>query len=284
MRYEFIKVEKTNYPVIVLCRVLDVSRSAFYAWQRREPVVEELLLLCLVLGIFRRSRKTYGARRISRQLRNEGHKVGRKQAATLMRKAEIEARTKKKYRHTTESEHKHRVSPNLLNREFDVKKTNRVWCADITFLWTREGWMYLAVVIDLGSRKIVGWALSKHLKKQLVIDALKSAFITRRPEKGLIFHSDRGSQYASKEFRKLLKRYSMKQSMSRKGNCWDNAVVERFFRSLKYEQTNRRDYGSRTELKRDVFDYIELFYNRERLHSTLGYLSPAAFENKAECG
>jgi transposase InsO family protein len=262
---------------------MEVSRSGFYSWLKKKVNVEELLLLWRMVRIFEKSRNTYGARRISMKLRSVGMNVGRKRAGSLMRKAEIEVRKEKKFRHTTDSKHTLRVSPNLLKRRFNVGETDRVWCADITFLWTGEGWLYLAVVIDLGSRKIVGWALSKRLKKQLVIDALKSAFITRRPQKGLIFHSDRGSQYASVEFRKLLKRYSMQQSMSRKGNCWDNAVVERFFRSLKYEQTNRRDYESRTELKRDIFDYIEMFYNRERLHSTLGYLSPAAFERRASC-
>ena len=209
--------------------------------------------------------------------------MGRYKARSLMIKAEIEVLKKRKFRITTDSKHKVPVAPNLLNRQFDVKKIDTVWCGDITYLLTKEGWMYLAVVIDLASRKVVGWALSKRMTKQLVIDALSAAFITRRPEKGLMFHSDRGSQYASKEFRKQLKRYGMIQSMSRKGNCWDNSVVERFFRSLKYEQTNDRLYETRAELRNDVFDYIEMFYNRERLHSTLGYISPAEFEKQALC-
>ena len=281
MRYRFIREEKANYPVIVLCRVLEISRSAFYAWQNRKPRIEEVLLMWHVLRVFSQSRKTYGARRISRKLKSEGIAIGRTRAGTLMKKAEIEARGKRKFRHTTDSNHTHRVSPNLLAREFDIRETDRVWCADITFLWTSEGWMYLAVVIDLGSRKIVGWSLSKRMKKQLVINALRAAFLARRPRTGLIFHSDRGSQYASNEFRSLLRRYGMTQSMSRKGDCWDNAVVESFFKSLKTEQTNHRFYETRAELRRDIFDYIEMFYNRERLHSTLGYRSPAAFEEKA---
>jgi len=283
MRYRFIKAEKTNYPVRVMCRVLGVQRSGFYDWLEKKPDIEELLLVWLMTRIFVASKRSYGARTMSKALMAHGHSVGRYKAGRLMKKAALEVKKKKKFRNTTDSKHKHAISPNLLDRKFDVKEINTVWCADITYLLTKEGWAYLAVVIDLGSRKIVGWALSKRMKKQLVIDALRAAFKSRRPAKGLLFHSDRGSQYASKEFRKQLKLYGMVQSMSRKGNCWDNAVVERFFRSLKYEQTNDHLYENREELRNDVFDYIEMFYNRERLHSTLGYLSPAAFEKQAQC-
>lgn len=283
MRYRFIKSERANYPVRVLCRVMRVSKSAYYEWQKKKTDIEELLLVWHVVRIFTKSRKSYGSRRISEALKSEGIPVGRSRAGTLMKKAELEAQKKKRYKVTTDSNHKLPVAPNLLDRNFDVEKTDTVWCGDITYLLTKEGWSYLAVVIDLASKKIVGWSLGIRMKRQLVIDALSAAFATRRPAKGLMFHSDRGSQYASGEFRKQLKRYGMVQSMSRKGNCWDNAVVERFFRSLKDEQTNRRFCETRAELRRDVFDYIEMFYNRERLHSSLGYLSPAAFERQALC-
>ncbi len=283
MRYRFIEAERANYPVTVLCRVLKVQRSGFYSWLKREIDIKELLLMWLVVRIFNKNKRVYGARSISKVLQGLGWAVGRYKARSLMIKAEIEVLKKRKFRITTDSKHNYSVSPNLLNREFAVREIDTVWCGDITYLLTRKGWMHLAVVIDLASRKIVGWALSKRMTKQLVIDALSAAFITRHPANGLMFHSDRGSQYASQEFRRQLKRYGMIQSMSRKGNCWDNSVVERFFRSLKYEQTNDRLYETRAELRNDVFDYIEMFYNRERLHSTLGYLSPAEFERRALC-
>ena len=283
MRYRFIKSEKANYPVKILCRVMQVSRSAYYEWRHKGANIEELLLMWHVVRIFTKSRETYGARRVSEALQAEGIPVGRSMAGTLMKKVEIEAQKKKQFKVTTDSKHSLPVAENLLDREFDVKETDTVWCGDITYLLTKEGWMYLAVVIDLASRRIVGWSIAKRVKKQLVIDALRSAFIARRPAPGLLFHSDRGSQYASEAYRKQLKRYGMNQSMSRKGNCWDNAVVERFFKSLKEEQTNRFWYETRDELRKDVFDYIEMFYNRERLHSTLAYLSPVAFEQRAFC-
>ena len=267
----------------VLCRVLKVQRSGFYEWLRKPADIEELLLIWLVVRIFNKSRQSYGARNIARELQALGIMAGRFKARSLMKKAGIEALKKKKFRITTDSNHNLHIAPNLLNRKFNVKERDTVWCGDITYLLTKEGWMYLAVVIDLASRKIVGWALATRMKRQLVIDALRSAFITRRPAKGLLFHSDRGSQYASEDFRRQLRRCGMIQSMSRKGNCWDNAVAERFFRSLKCEQTNDRIYETRDDLRKDVFDYIEVFYNRQRRHSTLGYLSPAAFEQQAFC-
>jgi transposase InsO family protein len=262
---------------------MKVNRSGFYEWLKKEPDIEEILLTWFVIRIFVKSRRIYGARPMSKALMKLGYAVGRYRAATLMRRAGLEVKWKKKFKATTDSSHKLPVAPNLLDRKFDVEEIDTVWCGDITYLLTKEGWMYLAVVIDLASRKIVGWSISKRLKKQLVIDALRSAFVTRKPAAGLMFHSDRGSQYASVKFRKQLKRYGMIQSMSRKGNCWDNAVVERFFRSLKYEQTNDRLYKTRDDLRKDVFDYIEMFYNRERLHSFLGYISPTEFEQQVFC-
>jgi transposase InsO family protein len=279
MRYVFIKAEKGNYPIRVLCRVMEVCRSAFYEWLKKSPPdITENVLVLKAARIHRDSGRSYGARRISVGLKNEGWMVGRYKARTLMRKAGIEARRKKRFRYTTDSDHLQPIAPNLVERRFDVAETNRVWCADITYLDTREGFMYLAVVIDLASRKVVGWALSKRITKELVIAAFRKAFLKRRPKPGLIFHSDRGSQYASEAFRRLLKTLNIRQSMSRKGDCWDNAVAERFFRSLKSELTNWTSYKTREQLTTDVFRYIELFYNTTRLHSYLGYTSPDVFE------
>ena len=278
MRYVFIKAEKENYPVSVLCRVMEVSRSAFYAWLKKLPDIMESVLLLKAKRIHEESGRSYGARRISEGLKGEGWKVGRYKAGSLMRKAGIQARRRKRYRYTTDSDHLEPIAPNLVKRRFDVTETNRVWCADITYLNTREGFLYLAVVIDMASRKVVGWALSKRITKQLVIDALRKAFLRRCPKPGLIFHSDRGSQYASAAFRRMLKLYGIRQSMSRKGDCWDNAVAERFFRSLKSEMTNWKSYKTREQLSTEVFRYIEMFYNTTRLHSYLGYKSPLDYE------
>lgn len=278
MRYRFIEAEKANYPVRILCRVMRVSRSAYYDWLKREPDIERLILMKLVIEIFESSGRTYGARRIAHAATQRGVPLGRMMVASLMLSAGIRAIYKKRFRITTDSGHELETCPNHLGREFDVEKTDTIWCGDITYLLTREGWVYLAVVIDLASRKVVGWSISNRMKKSLVIDALRAAFTSRRPEKGLMFHSDRGSQYASDDFKHLIKLYGMTQSMSRKGNCWDNAVVERFFRSLKTERTNEKIYATREEIRKEVFDYIEVFYNRSRLHSTLGYLSPEQFE------
>ncbi len=280
MRYRFIVEEKANFPVVVLCRVMRVSRSGFYAWLKREPDVERLRLIFVVIEIFEQSRGTYGARRISRALRIKGIEAGRTMAGNLMEEAMLEVRKKKRYKVTTDSGHLLPVAPNLVDRKFDVEETDRVWTGDITFLLTREGWAYLAVVLDLASRRVVGWYLSKRIDRKLVTEALRSAFMQRLPDEGLIFHSDRGSQYASFDFTALLRRCRIKQSMSRKGNCWDNAVTERFFRTLKEELTDGSVYETVEDLRRDLFDYIEVFYNRERLHSTLGYLSPAVYEER----
>lgn len=278
MRYDFIKAEKADYPIKVLCRVMEVGRSAFYAWLKKKPNIKENVLVLKAKRIHKESGRCYGARRISGSLKEEGWEVGRFRATTLMRKAGIEAQRRKRYRYTTDSDHPHQIAPNLLERRFDVAEPNRVWCSDITYLDTREGVMYLAVVIDLASRRVVGWAISTRMTKQLVIDALRKAFMKRRPKPGLLFHSDRGVQYASAAFRRLLKIYGITQSMSRKADCWDNAVAERFFRSLKSELTNWKKYKTREQLSKEVFRYIELFYNTRRLHSYLGYKTPMAFE------
>lgn len=261
---------------------MDVSRSGFYHYMKtvENPIFDgDPELSSAAKAVFEASGKTYGSRRMSRALRALGHPVGRYQARSLMRKLELRVLPTRRFKVTTDSKHGHPVAPNVLARKFDVKAADTVWGGDITYLWTQAGWLYLAVIIDLFSRKVVGWALDSHMKTDLVKDALTMAVWRRRPKPGLIHHTDRGSQYASEAYQKELKRYGMVCSMSRKGDCWDNAVVERFFRSLKTERTNHRLYRSREEAKRDSIDYIEMFYNSQRLHSYLGYMSPNEFES-----
>jgi len=232
----------------------------------------------LVKLIHRLSKGSYGTRRVSKELKAQGVWCGRCQARTLMRRAGVSAKQSKKYRVTTDSNHRLPIAPNHLDRQFTVNAPNRVWVSDITYIWTKEGWLYLAVVIDLYSRQIVGWSLNTRINTRLVIDALRMAIWRRHPESNLIFHSDRGSQYCSDEFQRMLRSNKMICSMSRKGNCWDNAVAESFFGSLKTERTFGTTYRTRTEARRDIIDYIEMFYNSHRLHSYLGYLSPMDFE------
>ncbi len=260
---------------------MGVSRSGYYSWCSRgksNRQRERERLIPQVKMIHEQARGSYGARRISEELTAAGESCGRTKAATLMQLANITAKQKKKFKATTDSKHNLPVAKNLLKRKFTVSQPDKVYCSDITYLWTSEGWLYLAVVIDLFSRKVVGWAVSRRMKKQLVINALQMAVFRRRPEPGLIFHSDRGSQYCSHAFQKMLTNYQMKSSMSRKGNCWDNSVAESFFGSLKTERVYDSRYSTREEAKSDVIDYIEMFYNSNRRHSYFGYITPM------ECG
>jgi transposase InsO family protein len=260
---------------------MGVSRSGYYRYVQRihgEKIDPDFELIAKVRHIYSKSKDTYGSRRISKQLRNEGLDIGRYRARSLMKKADVAVKRRKKFRKTTDSNHTLPVAPNLLERQFEVQQPNTVWCADITYLWTLEGWLYLAVIIDLYSRKIVGWAINSRLKASLVKEALMMAYWHRKPEKGLIHHSDRGSQYASNEYQQMLDRYGIVCSMSNKGDCWDNAVVESFFHTLKTERTDAYIYRSRDEARCDVIDYIEMFYNSHRLHSFIGYSSPNNFE------
>ena len=266
----------------LLCRVMEVSRSGFYRYMKsaEDPRFDgDPELIADAKTIFEASHKTYGSRRMSRALRALGHPVGRHQARSLMRKLGLWVRPTRRFKVTTDSKHDHPVAPNVLAREFDVQAPDRVWAGDISYLWTQQGWLYLAVIIDLYSRKVVGWSLKPRMTTDLVQDALTMAVWRRRPSPGLIHHTDRGSQYAGTRYQKVLKQHGMVCSMSRKGDCWDNAVVERFFRSLKTERTNHRLYRSREEARNDVIDYIEMFYNSQRLHSYLGYQSPNEFES-----
>ncbi len=260
---------------------MEVSRSGYYRYLKTydpNKIPKDFELISKVREIHQQSNGKYGTRRISEQLKALGYDVGRYRARTLMKKAGVSVNYKKKFKRTTDSKHNFPVAKNILNRQFDVIRPNKVWCSDITYLWTNQGWLYLAVVVDLYSRKVVGWALNNHMKVSLVSDALQMAYHRRYPNKGLIHHSDRGSQYASNEYQKLLNENSMICSMSRKGNCWDNAVVESFFHTLKTERTNEKRYLTREEARTDVIDYIEMFYNSIRLHSSIKYKSPNSFE------
>ena len=240
----------------------------------------DFVLLAKVRQIHSDTRGSYGSRRMSRQLRDDGHDVGRYRARALMKKAGVTVKHRKRFKKTTDSNHKLPVAPNLLDRNFSVDRPNAVWCSDITYLWTVQGWLYLAVIIDIFSRKVVGWATSSRMKTALVIEALSMAYFRRKPPKGLVHHSDRGSQYASYEYQQLLESYGMMSSMSRKGDCWDNAVAESFFHSLKTEWINDMVYHTRDKARADVMNYIEMFYNSHRLHSFIEYKNPNEFEKQ----
>jgi putative transposase len=276
-----IDAEKKAYPITLMCQVLGVRRSSYYAWKQRQPSKrqqEYQRLIPIAQRADKESKGTYGARRIAQEIRKTGVPCGRTKAATVMDLAKIKARQKKKFKVTTDSQHNLPVSPNLLDREFTVSEPNRVYAGDITYIWTQEGWLYLAVVLDLFSRQVVGWSMSRRMTKDLVEDALTMAYWRRKPAPGVIFHSDRGSQYCSQAFQALLQTCQMISSMSRKGDCWDNAVAESFFGSLKTERVFLTHYRTREDARRDIADYIEMFYNSRRLHSHLGYLSPREFE------
>ena len=265
----------------MLCRTMDVSRSGFYTFMNRrtDPVnPERVILEATAKEAFENSRGTYGSRRMAKELQEEGHDVGRHKARSLMKSLGLRVVPAKRFKVTTNSKHKHPVASNLLNRGFNVGRPDTAWVGDITYIWTREGWLYLAVILDLFSRKIVGWSMSNRMTTDFALEALRMAQWSRKPGKGLVHHTDRGSQYASGLYQKELKRYKMVCSMSRKGNCWDNAVAERFFRSLKSERTDYRKYATREEARQDILDYITMFYNSRRLHSYLGYMSPMKFE------
>lgn len=229
--------------------------------------------------LFEKSRKTYGSRRLVKALKAEGHKVGRFRVRRLMEELKLEVRYPKRFKVTTDSNHSLEVAPNTLNRQFNPIKPNEVWTTDISYVWTLEGWMYVAVVIDLYSRQVVGWAIDEHMKTSLCVNALQMAYWRKKPKNGLMHHSDRGSQYASYCYREQLKVMGMIQSMSRKGNCWDNSPTERFFRSLKSEHLNYEKFSNKKIAKLSIVDFIA-FYNGQRMHSTLGYKTPLAFEEE----
>jgi len=284
VRYAFIAAQDGGYDKKLLCRMLKVSRSGYYAWQRHPESArakENERLLMRIREVHAKSRSTYGSPRVWRQLRRDGETCGRGRVARLMREAGIAARQKRRFKVTTDSAHNLPVAANLVDRRFNVGVPNRIWASDITYIPTSEGWLYLSAVMDLYSRQIVGWAMKETLGSAIAVDALKMAHERRRPEGEVIHHSDRGCQYASDEYRRLLEHYGMHASMSGTGNCFDNAVVESFFATLKTELVHQKRYSSRDEAISDIFEYIEVFYNRQRLHSSLGYMTPVQFEAAA---
>lgn len=281
MKYGFIRDHAGRYRVNMLCRLLKVQRSAYYDWQAQPCKVipqEELALRRRMKELFTVSRGSLGSRTMMKNLNQEGFEIGRDRTRRLMKRLKLTVRQKRKYKVTTDSKHNLLVAKNVLNREFCPSAPNHAWGTDITYLWTQQGWIYLAVVIDLYSRRVVGWSMDRRMKKALVIRALMMAVNLRKPPPGLIHHSDRGSQYASHDYQKLLKQHGMICSMSRKGNCWDNAPIERFFSSLKREWTGDRLYRTRQEAIADVREYVAVYYNSRRLHSTLGYTTPMDYE------
>lgn len=281
MKYRFIQTHP-EFSISTLCRCLQVSRSSYYHWlsqgKGENPSAEDQRLTSLIVDLFQQSRGTYGTRRLKRRLAALGKHVSRRRIGRLMKQAGLVCRTKRRFKVTTDSKHNEPISPNLLDRQFKGHKPNRCYVGDITYIPTETGWLYLAVVIDLYSRQVVGWAMANHMKASLVNDALCMALWRRKPDKGLLYHTDRGSQYASKNHRAILRDHHITQSMSRRGNCWDNAVVESFFHTLKVELIHLNRFRNQQEAKQQIFEYIEVFYNRQRLHSANNYLSPCDFE------
>ncbi len=280
MKYGFIERSSRDYPITVLCKTMGVSKSGYYDWIEKGSIEDQgkKILLDKIKEIFDDSRGAYGAPRMHKKLREEGFHVSKGKVEKLMRENGIKAKRKRKFKTTTDSKHNLPVAKNRLKRKFKTKKPNQVWVSDITYVWTDEGWLYLSVFIDLYSRAVLGWSMSSRINKDLVLDAFRMAKMRRGNKAPKMVHSDRGSQYASDLFRAELKRDHCKQSMSRKGDCWDNAVAESFFGSLKEELIHHMRFKTRQEAINQIFDYIEVFYNRQRLHSYLNYLSPLNFE------
>lgn len=279
--FRFIHVEKANFPVTVMTRVLDVSRSGYYRWVTAPPserAVQDQRLAAEVRGIHKEHKGRYGSPRIHRELRARGQRVGRKRVARLMGEEGLHGRLPRPFRKTTDSRHGHRIAPNLLARDFSANAPNVAWVGDVTYVPTRQGWLYLAVLLDLFSRRVVGWALSDVLDTQLVLNALEMAVNARHPPQGLIHHTDRDGRYASDDYQAALRRAGMTCSMSRKGDCWDNAVAESFFASLEKELLDDELFLARDRARVVVADYIENYYNDKRLHSYLDYVTPLEYE------
>jgi putative transposase len=282
VKFGFVKEHRQTWPVGVICRVLEVTRNGFYAWLKREPSQRKQRreqLAARIKAVHRENRQVYGSPRIHRALVAGGERVCENTVAKVMQEQRIRAKVKKKFvPRTTDSNHEAPVAQNLLNRCFQAKLPDRKWAADITYIPTDEGWLYLAGVIDLCSRKIVGWAMADHLEADLVCDALKMALARRHPRADLLHHSDRGVQYACGDYQGLLAIHKIRCSMSRKGDCYDNAAMESFWATLKTELVHQASYATREAAKASIFEYVEVFYNRKRLHSSLGYVSPETFE------
>ena len=279
-----IAAEEADFSVSMMCELFDVSRSGYYAWKQREPSKrqrENEALKEEIKEIHRESRETYGSPRVHAELRARGFEVGRNRVARLMHEEGVCGRRRPKFARTTNSAHDYPIAPNVLEREFTSDEPDKAWVADITYIWTNQGWIYLAVVIDLFSRLVVGWSMADHMRAELVLNALRAALGHRAPsEEGLVFHSDRGSQYASDAYRAALREHGIVCSMSRKGNCWDNAVAESFFSSLKTELVHRTVFLTHESARMAIAEWIEVFYNRQRRHSSIGYSTPAGFEER----
>jgi putative transposase len=284
MRFCFIEDHRKTYPVRTMCAVLEVSPSGYYAWRDRPESARHVAdrgLAAEIRRIHADNRAVYGSPRVHAALRAEGRRVGVNRVARLMRRHGIQGRHKRRAPRTTDSKHSHPIAPNLLDRQFIAAAPNQVWLADITYVSTGEGWLYLAVVLDMFSRRVVGWAMRETMPQELTIAALQMAITQRRPGPGLVHHSDRGSQYAAHAYRRLLDKNGIRCSMSRKGNCWDNAPMESFFGTMKTELDDNIVFETRQQAKAAIFGFIETFYNRQRLHSAIGYRSPAKWEQIA---
>jgi transposase InsO family protein len=286
VKFELVDAERAHYPVEVLCDVLGVSRSGYYAWKKRPPSARskaDARLAVEITATHQKSKNRYGSPRVHRALRKQGIRVGRKRVERLMRAKGIVARGKRRFRRTTDSKHPNPIAPNIVQRQFTPTGPNQVWAGDVTYIATNEGWAYLAVLLDLYSRRVVGWAMSATNDTELALAALQRAVRSRRViPAGLVHHTDRGSPYASDDYRKAVATNAMVASMSRKGDCWDNAVAESFFATLRAELVDDARYLTRRAAEISISDYIEKFYNVERLHSHLDYVSPIEFELKAQ--
>lgn len=281
MKYACIEEHRGQYPLVIMCRTLEVTRSGYYAWRRRGPserASRDTQLRVVIRGVFQKSQRRYGSPRIHRELRTRGLRISCKRVERLMQEESLQARAKRRFVITTLSEHSEAIAPNLLNRRFAVGEPDRAWAADITYVPTAEGWLYLAVVVDIGTRRIVGWNMSSSLDSSLTLTALRRALNWRRPERDLIHHSDRGIQYAAASYRAELEQHGLRASMSRVGNCWDNAVAESFFATLEWELIERANWSTRREAAAAIAHYIEIWYNQLRQHSSLGGISPAKYE------
>lgn len=281
MIYQHIKNQKTH-SVKKMAKIFGVSRSGYYKWMNKplsKREKENILLVNEINEIQNKCRYSYGSPGMTRHLKSLGRRIGKNRVARLMKLNCLNFKMKKKFKLTTNSAHSKKFSPDLLKREFNPDLPNKVWVSDFTYLWTKEGWLYICIILDLFSRKVIGWSAGKKIDTDLLLKAFNIAVIERKSTKGLLFHSDRGIQYCSKKFRNVLDSYDIKQSMSRKGNCWDNACAESFFKSLKTEWLYDNNYETRELAKKDIFEYIEIFYNRFRKHSTLGIYSPSEYED-----
>jgi len=282
MKYKFIMENRKEFRLGKMCKTLNVSRSGYHnylkrSFSRRET--DENVILEKIKGIHRDSRGLYGSPRIYQELRRRGITINKKRVVRIMRKYGIRAKTKRKYKVTTNSNHSYPIAKDLIGQYFKSRKSNKIWVSDITYIGTKEGWLYLACILDLYSRMIVGWHVDQRQSSSLVTTAIRNALDKRGENPGIIFHSDRGSQYASKEVRDLLSANGMIQSMSRKGNCYDNAVMESFFHTLKTELIRFENFQTREEAKMRIFDYLEIYYNRQRIHSSINYFTPVEYEN-----